>query len=154
MSHIAMPTSTIARPLILALALTFATASAQAMDSKVVQDGAPDLTKARALIKAKNWKSAVAELNTLKTKGPNADVYNLLGFSLRKQGKFDASYGYYQKALKLDPNHKSAHEYLGELYIQKGDITKARAQAAILARLCPKGCEEREDLDKSLAALK
>ena len=126
--------------------------SAAAMDSKVVQKGGPDLTKVRALIKAEDFKTAVTELETLRAAGPNADVFNLLGFSLRKQGRFDESYDYYQKALALDPNHKSAHEYLGELYLQKGDLTKAKEQAAFLAKLCPAGCEEREDLDLSLAA--
>ena len=133
--------------------VTAISTAAVAMDNKVVQKGGPDLTKARALIKSKNWQAAVGELNRLTGKGPNADVYNLLGFSLRKQGKFEASFDYYGKALKLDPKHLSAHEYLGELHIQKGEIDKAKEQAAILAKLCPDGCEEREDLDKALAAV-
>ena len=138
-----------------ALIATFAAAApAHAMDTKKVQKSGPDLTKARALIKAKNWKSAIRELERLRAAGPNADVYNLLGFAHRKQGKFTESHGFYAQALKLDPNHKSAHEYLGELYIQTGKIEKARKQAAILAKLCPQGCEERADLDQSLAAMK
>jgi Flp pilus assembly protein TadD len=146
----------ILRPFILTAALlSFQAASpAAAMDSNKVQTGAADLTKARALIKAKNWKDAEAELLRLEKLGPNADVYNLLGFSIRKQGRFDPSYAYYMKALKLDPNHKSAHEYLGELYLQQGNLAGARKQAATLAKLCPQGCEEREDLDRSIAAYK
>lgn len=149
----AFTTATIAVAL-LAFAPTYLPAgkTAFAMDSKVVQKDGPDLTTARALIKAENFGAAVEELERLRAAGPNADVFNLLGFSLRKQSKFDEAYDYYAKALKLDPNHKSAHEYLGELYIQKGDLAKAKQHAEILARLCPEGCEEREDLDQSLAA--
>lgn len=144
-------TSIFKRSAIVAVALsTIGATGVLAMDDKVVQKGGPDLTQARVLIKAKNWTSAVKELKGLEAKGPNADVYSLLGFSHRKQGKFDESYAYYQKALKLDPKHKGAHEYLGELFIQKGDIASARKQAAILAELCPQGCEEREDLDEAL----
>jgi hypothetical protein len=74
-----------------------------------------------------------------------ADVYNLLGFTLRKTGDFKTSLTYYTKALELQPDHKAAREYLGELYVETGNIAKAKEQLAILAKLCPSGCEEREE---------
>ncbi|SRR6056297_1961372 len=123
-----------------------------AMDGTVVKKDGADLAKARALIKDEKWDAALTELkrleNTIKT---DSNVYNLLGFASRKNGAFETSYGFYQKALSLNPENKSAREYLGELHIQRGEMDKAREQAAILAKLCPEGCEERADLDEALA---
>jgi tetratricopeptide (TPR) repeat protein len=81
----------------------------------------------------------------------HADVYSLMGYSLRKIGDYPASLTFYKKALDFDADHKSAREYLGELYVDMGDLPKAREQLAILTKLCPQGCEEREDLEKLLA---
>lgn len=123
-----------------------------AMDGTIVKKDGADLAKARALIKEEKWDAALTELkrleNTIKT---DSNVYNLLGFASRKNGAFETSYDYYQKALSLNPENKSAREYLGELHIQRGEMDKAREQAAILAKLCPDGCEERADLDEALA---
>jgi len=81
-----------------------------------------------------------------------ADVYNLLGYTLRKTGDVKTSLTYYTKALELQPEHKAAREYLGELYVETGKMDKAKEQLAILAKLCPGGCEEREDLQKAINA--
>lgn len=137
----------------LALALAFATAPACAVDSVMSKD-APDLTNVRANIKAKDFQAALAELRKLVDKHEHADVYNLLGFSLRKTGDYKNALTYYKKALDYDPDHKGAHEYLGELYVETNDMAKARQHLAILVKLCPQGCEEREDLEKAIAEKK
>jgi tetratricopeptide (TPR) repeat protein len=82
----------------------------------------------------------------------HADVYNLMGFCLRKTGRYKLAYVYYRKALDLDPGHKGALEYLGELYVETGQIDKARENVALLKRLCPNGCEELADLEAAIAA--
>ena len=74
-----------------------------------------------------------------------ADVYSLLGFSLRKSGDYEKAYSFYRKALEFEPNHKGALEYLGELYVERGEMAKAREHVSVLTRLCPAGCEELED---------
>ena len=124
---------------------------AYAVDNMSSTD-APDLTSVRAKIKAKDYVAALAELRDLAEDTQQADVYNLLGFTLRKTGDFKTSLTYYTKALELQPEHKAAREYLGELYIETGNIEKAKEQLAILAKLCPGGCEEREDLQKAISA--
>jgi Flp pilus assembly protein TadD len=112
----------------------------------------PDLAAVRAKIKAKDFKSALADLSGLVDGGvQHADVYNLLGFSLRKTGDYAKALTFYKKALDFDPEHKGAHEYLGELYVETGQLPKAQEHLATLERLCPKGCEEREDLAKVIA---
>ncbi|MDR6872681.1 tetratricopeptide (TPR) repeat protein [Bosea sp. BE125] len=115
--------------------------------------GAPDLSAVRSAIKAKEFKAAITDLNGMIDAGvQHADVYNLLGFSLRKSGDQKTALTYYRKALDFDPGHKGALEYQGELYVEMGEIAKARGNLANLVKLCPQGCEEREDLEKALAA--
>ena len=135
--------------LLAGLALSLAMAPAGAFDQGAGRGG-PDLTKARALIKAEDWAAAIKELKRLEVQGLNADVLNLLAFSQRKSGDLDTAYKNYQRALKINPNHKGAREYLGELYVQTGRMEEARAQLAILERLCPEGCEEREELAEAI----
>lgn len=151
-----MSGSTLARALGLALlmasgALTNLPQPAWAVDTPTTRD-APDLTAVRAKVKAKEWKAAIADLNGMIDKGvQHADVYNLLGFSLRKSGDLKTAYTFYKKALDFDPEHKGALEYLGELYVQTGELAKAREHVVLLKKLCPQGCEELEDLEKAVA---
>jgi Flp pilus assembly protein TadD len=151
-----MSRSTLARALGLALlmaggALTNLPQPAWAVDTPTTRD-APDLTAVRAKVKAKEWKAAIADLNGMIDKGvQHADVYNLLGFSLRKSGDLKTAYTFYKKALDFDPEHKGALEYLGELYVQTGELAKAREHVVLLKKLCPQGCEELEDLEKAVA---
>jgi Flp pilus assembly protein TadD len=129
------------------------TIPALAVDTIAATD-LPDLTAVRAKVKAQDFKGAVADLNALVDKGlQHADIYNLLGFSLRKSGDLKTAQTFYRKALEFDPNHKGALEYQGELYVQIGELTKARDNAARLAKLCPQGCEELADLQKAIAGM-
>jgi len=112
---------------------------------------APDLTSVRTKIKAADYRGALAELKVLADANQHPDVYTLMGYSLRKIGDYPTSLTFYKKALDFNADHKSAREYLGELYVDMGDLPKAREQLAVLTRLCPQGCEEREDLEKVLA---
>ena len=135
----------------LGLAQTLVSAPALAVDH-IESTDAPDLTSVRAKIKASDYAGALAELRDLTEDTQQADVYNLLGFTLRKTGDFKTSLTYYTKALELKPDHKAAREYLGELYVETGNIEKAKEQLAVLAKLCPGGCEEREDLQHAISA--
>jgi Flp pilus assembly protein TadD len=137
--------------LALGLAPVLPSAPAYAVDNMSSTD-APDLTSVRAKIKAKDYAAALSELRDLAEDIQQADVYNLLGYTLRKTGDVKTSLTYYTKALELQPDHKAAREYLGELYVETGNMEKAKEQLAILAKLCPGGCEEREDLQKAISA--
>lgn len=115
-------------------------------------DATVDLTSVRAKIAAEDYKGALAELRDLAEDNQQADVYNLLGFTLRKTGDYQTALTYYTKALDLDPGHLGAHEYLGELYVETGNLPKAKEQLAVLTQLCPTGCEELEDLQSVIKA--
>lgn len=135
----------------LALASPVALTPAHAVDTMTSAD-APDLTSVRASIKAKDFAAAQAALKAMIDGGvQHADVYSLMGFTTRNLGDFKTALTYYGKALDFDPNHKGAHEYLGELYVKSGDMAKANEQLGVLVKLCPSGCEERDDLEKAIA---
>jgi Flp pilus assembly protein TadD len=154
MKETIMSTSALSRACgaaLLALCLAGLVSTAGAVDTPTTRD-APDLAAVRTKIKAKEFKAAIADLNGMIDKGvQHADVYNLLGFSLRKSGDVKTAYTFYKKALDFDPEHKGALEYLGELYVETGEMAKAREHVVLLKKLCPNGCEELEDLEKAIA---
>ena len=135
--------------------LVAATANAADMsppaDSKTAADDA--LATPRRLIAAKDWPGALTALRAQPQAG-NADWHNLLGYTLRKHKppQLAEAEAEYLQALRIAPAHRGANEYLGELYVMKGDLPKARERLAVLDKLCPAGCKEREDLQRAIAA--
>jgi Flp pilus assembly protein TadD len=144
--------SALAAFIVSAVALTTLGSSLALAVDTVTSKDAPDLMSVRDKIKAKDYQAALTELKLLADTHQHADVYSLMGFSLRKTGDYPTALTFYKKALDFDANHKGAREYLGELYVETGDLSKAREQLAVLTKLCPQGCEEREDLEKALAS--
>lgn len=133
----------------MALAPVLTSSAAFAVDDDT-STGSVDLSSVRAKIKAEKFAAALEELRGLAEDTQQADVYNLMGYTLRKTGDYATSLAYYTKALELQPDYRPAREYLGELYAETGDIDKAKEQLAALVKLCPGGCEERQDLEKAL----
>jgi len=122
-----------------------------------------DYATAVRLIKHEKYAEAIPHLDAALANRPHsADILNYLGYTHRmvgmtytdagRDGEFKMSLDYYQRALAIDPNHRGVHEYLGELYLQMHDMTSAQKEQATLASLCPSGCDERETLDKAIAA--
>jgi tetratricopeptide (TPR) repeat protein len=138
--------------LIAALIISIAAAAPALAVDNIESSDAPDLTSVQQKINAKDYAGALEELRGIAETTQQADVYNLMGFTLRKTGDYKTSLTYYTKALELQPDHKAAREYLGELYVETGDMAKANEQLATLAKLCPSGCEELDDLKKAIAA--
>jgi opacity protein-like surface antigen len=105
------------------------------------------LSKARDRIDAKNWAGAIDELKRVNATG-SADWNNLMGYSLRK-GKAPDLAGagrYYEAALRIDPKHRGALEYSGELALMTGELPKAEQRLAALEKVCGMKCEEYGDL--------
>ncbi len=104
-------------------------------------------------VKAKDWDRAAFYLGLAAGAEPaNADAQNLLGYTYRNQRKFELAFTHYANALKVDPNHRGAHEYIGEAYVLTGNRAKAQEHLAALERICGRGCDEYQDLARALAA--
>lgn len=111
------------------------------------RDGNALYVSAVRLINEARYEDAVASLTAAQgAVGPHPDILNYLGFAHRKLGRIDEAKSWYAQALAINPDHLGANEYLGELYVETGDLDRARRQLARLDRLCAFGCAEREDL--------
>jgi tetratricopeptide (TPR) repeat protein len=109
-----------------------------------------DLQPARAAIKAKKYDTALAQLKVLVVKYQTPDVYSLLGHALWKTGDSAQGMIYYNKALAINPLHRGALEYQGELYVKLGQIDKAKENLQKLKGICPFSCEELSDLKEAI----
>lgn len=108
--------------------------------------------EAKALVDEGNFAAALPALVRLTQAEPeNADAWNLLGFTYRKLGQMEDSSKAYLTVLSINPNHKGALEYQGELFISTGKIDLAKGNLAKLKKLCG-SCEETEDLEQALKA--
>ena len=83
----------------------------------------------------------------------NADYQNLLAYALRMgpNPPMDLVFRHYNEALRLDPRHLGAHEYLGEAYLMVGNPGKAKEHLEALDRLCFFSCVEFSMLKKAVA---
>jgi DNA-binding SARP family transcriptional activator len=63
----------------------------------------------------------------------------------------DQVFKHYNEALRLDPKHRGAHEYLGEAYLQVGNVAKAKEHLSALDKMCFFGCSEYDALKKAIA---
>jgi Flp pilus assembly protein TadD len=112
-----------------------------------------NIVAGRKSIEAQDFKSAVGHLTKAVQEEPNnADAHSMLGYSYRKLGTFDRSMEHYQHALKIDTNHRSAREYLGELYLDMNQVANAEKELAALKKACPffGKCEEYDDLKEAI----
>jgi Flp pilus assembly protein TadD len=113
----------------------------------------PNVDAGRKAIDAKDYKTAIGYLTKAVQEEPNnADAHNMLGYSYRNVKTFDKSLEHYQRALKIDANHRSAHEYLGELYLDMNQLANAEKQLAALKKACPffGRCAEYDDLKEAI----
>ena len=142
----------------LLLGLTLGQSLSMAVDRGGREEDAkvsPSLTAGRKAVNAKDFAGAIQQLNKAAAETPkDADVQNLLGYSYRNLGQFDKAMEHYQLALQLDPRHRGAHEYLGELYLKMDQPTEAEKHLSALSRACLFGCEEYTDLKKAIADYK
>src|SRR5262245_53607045 len=95
----------------------------------------PVLDAATTAINAENWPSAQGYMKDLVARNPgDAEFHNLYAYTLRKGPNPDMSlvFKHYNEALRLDPKHRGANEYLGEAYLMVNNLPKAKEQLATL----------------------
>ncbi len=126
--------------------------SASASDQiKNLYDKAYDLVYAEDFDKSLKLLKKIAKRNDLGDM--KADVYNLLGFSYRKNDNpdLDKAFESYQIALEANPEHAGAHEYLGELYIKMGKKSMAEEMLAKLETIAGTSSDEYKKLKKAIS---
>ena len=116
---------------------------------------ADPLGEARKLIGEKKWAAAIDELRRVNATR-NADWNNLMGYSHRKARTPDlpAAERHYEAALRIDPNHRGALEYSGELALMQGNLALAEQRLAALGKACAGQCEEMDDLKGAITRYK
>ncbi len=115
----------------------------------------PVVERVNALTEKKDWKGAVEVLAQAVAANPrNAEYHNLYAYTVRKSPAPDMNlvFRHYAEALRLRPDYRGAHEYVGEAYLMVDNLPKAKEHLALLDRLCTFGCEEYTDLKKAVAA--
>ena len=106
-------------------------------------------------VKSGNFQVAIKYLKqAAKSSTNNADIYNLMGYSHRKLDLLEEAFFYYHKALKLDPRHQGANEYIGELYLRTNNLKKAEEHLEVLDDVCLFGCDEYDDLKDAIEKYK
>ena len=114
----------------------------------------PVLERAAQASARNDWAGAQAILKDAVAKEPNnAEYHNMYAYNLRKGANPDMSlvFKHYNEALRIEPKHRGANEYLGEAYLMVNNVAKAKEQLATLDRICFLSCKEYSDLKKSIA---
>jgi Tfp pilus assembly protein PilF len=113
----------------------------------------PQYTDGVNAVKRGDYPAAIRLLEAVVARDQrNADAYNWLAYSTRKNGDAASAIPIYEKALAIDPKHRGAHEYIGEVYLVLGDLAKAKEHLRVLDKLCFLPCEEYSDLKKAVQA--
>jgi tetratricopeptide (TPR) repeat protein len=136
---VAFFSSTIARQLTLVtLVLVLATGPAGAVTmggesaGPAVSEG-NDYAEGAAAFEREDWPAVIEYMTRAVEQRPwHDDAYNLMGFAYRKLGDYDKALQAYDWALKLNPHHRGALEYLGEAYLE---LDQPEAAKATLERL-------------------
>lgn len=77
-------------------------------------------------------------------------ILNYLGYSHRKAGRVLVGLGYYQEALRNNPDYTLVREYMGEAHLMLGDVASARVQLSEIEKRCGKGCREYGMLEEQI----
>ena len=136
------------------LALFAAPVAAPAADSTPAAASDPVMDQVTEATARKDWPRAQAVLRDAVAANPgNADYHNLYAYAIRKAASPDMSlvFKHYNEALRIDPKHRGAHEYIGEAYLMVGNLPKAKEHLSALDKLCFFPCSEFNDLKKAVA---
>jgi hypothetical protein len=114
----------------------------------------PVLEKVSAATKRQDWAGAAGVLkDALSADSGNPNYHNLYAYAIRKGAAPDMNvvFKHYNEALRIDPKHRGAHEYIGEAYLMVGNVAKAKEHLGVLDKLCFFPCVEYTDLKNAIA---
>jgi tetratricopeptide (TPR) repeat protein len=142
--------------LLAALVVSFSAAAADTDTTTPKPEPKKDavIESARGAIELKDWARAQAVLQEGVIRNPgNADYHNLYAYSIRKSASpnMNLVFKHYNEALRINPEHRGAHEYIGEAYLMVGNLPKAKEHLGALDRLCFLPCAEYSDLKTAVA---
>jgi tetratricopeptide (TPR) repeat protein len=118
-----------------------------------------DLAKAKKDAESGNKKGAEKKYKKVLERVENAvyldttyhEAWNLVGYAARKLGNYEKAFAAYERCLAIKPDYAAAREYLGEAWLEKGDVKKSRLQLAILEKMNP-GSDETKALRTAIDA--
>lgn len=111
-----------------------------------------DYAAGRAALKAGDAAAALRRFQAALKRFPDAaDLHNELGFTHRKLRQMDKAFEHYRRALAIKPDHRGAHEYIGEAYLMVNDLAGAERHLAALRSICVLPCEELNELGQAIA---
>ena len=114
----------------------------------------PVLERFSAATAKQDWPAAQAIVRDAVSANPdNPDYHNLYAYSIRKGANPDMNlvFKHYNEALRLDPQHRGAHEYIGEAYLMVNNVAKAKEHLGTLDKLCFFSCSEFTDLKRAIS---
>ena len=140
----------------LALALALAPGDAGAfLGNQADRPGGADYAAGKKASASGDYPAAIEFLIKASAADPDSpDSHNLLGYSFRKMGNVEKAFEHYREALRIDPKHRGANEYIGELYLETNDLAKAEKHLLRLGKVCAYSCPEYDDLKKDVKAYK
>lgn len=106
-------------------------------------DAYRDVDKAKQEVTAGKGKNAEKRFRRALERGERAagldstyhEAWNLVGYCARQLKLYPQSLAAYQRCLAIKSDYVPAREYLGELYVDMGDLDKAMEQLAWLEKL-------------------
>ena len=93
------------------------------------------------LAMAGRYDEAIAVLSLAENK-QDPRILNYLGYSHRHSGRVTVGLGYYEEALRINPDYTLVREYLGEAHLQIGDLAGAQQQLMEIEKRTGKGSRE------------
>jgi len=122
-------------------------------------EGADHFSDARQALQSLQWSQALAALQQLTREMPeitdDAEFHNLMGYALRQASpsNLGVAVDHYLQALRLDPAHVQAREYLGQAYLLQGRQDLAQDQLREIERYCKgQDCQAWRDLQQAIRA--
>ncbi len=125
----------------------------------------PHYTAGIEAFNREDWQGVIDHMTHALERRPwNDNAYNAMGYAYRKLGNYPTAITHYQKALRLNPYHRGALEYLGETYLHLGCREKVQEILAQLQTTCKRvtkthtldhwqeSCEEWKDLKAAFDA--